>query len=205
MSIQAKQKHPAKSKAQAIREAIKQLQGDGRDVTTATILALLPGFGVKDATAKDINYSTPWRELREMKKSGLLPTPASRPAPVEEAEPVETRPERNGISKGDAVRQALATLGADAKPKAVIEHVKQTHGLDVSAQTVSNLMASQGAPTKRRGRPRKVEAVVVTVSEVLPPRKAAAGDISLEDIRAVKELTERIGAEKVMQLAEVLA
>jgi len=36
----AKAKQPTKSKAQAIREAIEQLQAEGRDVTTAAILAI---------------------------------------------------------------------------------------------------------------------------------------------------------------------
>ena len=64
------------------------------------------------------------------------------------------------------------------------------------------VMASNSAPVavakpagkrkKKLGRPKKVVA-------------AGGASISLDDIRAVKELAEKIGAEKVKQLAQVLA
>ena len=188
-----KSKTPPKSKAQGIREAIEKLQSESREITTAAILSLLPGLGVKDAKATDIYYSTPWKELRDKEKS-TTPEPAAEVLGV-----VAPAPATDGIKKSEAIGQAFDTLGGDAKPKAVIEHVKQTFGMDVSSQLVSNYKATKGKKSlKKRGRPAKAP------KDTVAPR-AFSGDISLEDIRLVKELAENMGAEKVRQLAEILA
>jgi hypothetical protein len=60
----------------------------------------------------------------------------------------------------------------------------------------------------KRGRPaaRPVPATIAAARTTPPPApKAAAGGISMEDIRAVKDLVARIGADRVQELAGVLA
>jgi hypothetical protein len=156
---------PPKSKAQAIREAIGILQSEGRDITTAAILSLLPSLGINNAKANDISNSAPWKELREKEKSDKSGT--SRRTPTSEAGAASPAPTTPGITKTEAVGQAFKKLGGDAKPKTVIEYVKKTYGLDVSPRTVSNFKALQAKQTAVTGtppsRPPEVEAVVVAV------------------------------------------
>jgi len=52
---------------------------------------------------------------------------------------------------------------------------------------------------KARRKKRKV------TGEAKAPAAARAGGITMEDIQAVKELANRLGADKLRQLAEVLA
>ena len=199
----AKAMQPAKSKAQAIRESIEHLQAEGREITTAAILALLPERGINGAKSTDIYYSTPWKELKAKEKASPPEAEASASTPEANAAPTEEAPENKRLSKGDAVRQALATLGKKAKPREVIALVKEQHGFDVSYQTVLNV---KGAPKKkvsgmRLDRTARIEAE----TEPRSARPAAAGDISLEDIRMVRELAERLGVDKVQQLVKVLS
>ena len=58
------------------------------------------------------------------------------------------------------------------------------------------VMPAKTAAPKKLGRPKAAPAA---------PAASGTTDISLEDIRAVKTLTDRIGADKVRQLAQVLA
>jgi (p)ppGpp synthase/HD superfamily hydrolase len=193
-----KNEAPPKSKAETVREAIDTLVSQKREVATAAVLALLQSQGIKNVKPMDIYQSDAWKELRDKEKAA-----SATPEPKKAA--AAPQPDNGGITKTEAVKQALAKLGQDAKPSAVIEHVKKAHGLDVSAQTVSNLKALQAKKpavmAKRRGRPPKTPAS--TPARTVSIRSTAG--VSLEDIRAVKELADRIGAEKVAQLAEVLA
>jgi hypothetical protein len=185
-----------KSKAQAVREAIETLLSQKRDITVAAVLALLQSQGVKNAKPIDVYQSETWKALRDKEKA----------ATAAAATPAASAPPSGGITKTQAVKQAFARLGSDAKPAAVIDYVKKTHGLDVSPQTVSNLKALQAkrpATAKRRGRPPKEQAKRAPAHKATPAK--STGGISLDDIRAVKELAARIGAEKLAQLAEVLA
>jgi hypothetical protein len=52
-------------------------------------------------------------------------------------------------------------------------------------------------PAKKRGRPKELGTA--------PTARSTAGEISFDDIVAVKAVVDRLGAEKVRQLAEVLA
>jgi protein-disulfide isomerase-like protein with CxxC motif len=189
----------AKSKAQVVNEAIETLIRQGRDVTTAAVLALAQAQGITNARPIDVYQSDAWKKLRDKEKAAVQPAAAEpRAAAVSPAKARE-------LSKTEAIKRAFAALGRDAKPAAVIEHVKKSYGLDVSAQTVSNLKArlakKTGATGKRRGRPPKARS---GASRAAAPRRAMAG-VSLEDIRAVKALVDRIGADTVRLVAEVLA
>ena len=112
------------------------------------------------------------------------------------------RPKKSkGISKMEAVRQAIGKMGKDIKPPAILSFVKENYNLDMSYDMASNykglILKKRGG--KRRGRkPGRKPAAVATNG-----RKA--GGITLADIEAVKALADRLGAEKVRQLAAVLA
>ena len=105
-----------------------------------------------------------------------------------------------GLTKKEGVERALAELVRDAQPLAIQQHIKERYGLDMERSHISNYktnLLKQGAG--RRTAVRKSE------GRAAAPSPAAANGFSLDEIRAVKEIVDRIGAEKVRQLAEALA
>jgi len=109
---------------------------------------------------------------------------------------------KDGISKIEAVRQAIAKLGKDAKPPEILSFVKENFGVTMSYDMASNYKSTALKKKKgKRGRkpgPKPAAAVPTANGH-------SNGSISLEDISAVKALADRLGAEKVWQLAKVLA
>jgi hypothetical protein len=100
------------------------------------------------------------------------------------------------ITKKEAVRRALAELGVDAMPLEIKGYLKKNFNIDMDSQNISNYKSSLKAETKSApSRPTEAKPTVAT----------AAGGFSLEEIQAVKEVADRIGADKVRQLAEVLS
>jgi hypothetical protein len=98
-----------------------------------------------------------------------------------------------------AVRQALKRLGGEAKPKALGELIRDQFHVTMEPTLISNYKstilrkaAGQSKVMRKPGR-----------STVL--RSMAASGFTLEEIQAVKQVVEQIGAEKVQQLAAVLA
>ena len=115
-----------------------------------------------------------------------------------------TRAENGGVSQADMVREALAALGADAKPRAIQEFVQQKHGKELSRIIISNYKSNMkkgrlgglngggvGGGGRRRGRP--------------PAGGGDGGSVRLEDLEAVRGLVGRLGADNVRRLVEVLA
>jgi hypothetical protein len=60
------------------------------------------------------------------------------------------------------------------------------------------------ARTKAKTPARKLSPAPASRTNSAPPRKVATGGISLGDVEAVKGLVDKIGADKVEQLARVL-
>jgi hypothetical protein len=123
------------------------------------------------------------------------------------------RPSKEGgISKMEAVRQAIATLGKDAKPADILPFIKTNYGVEMSPEMAYNYKSTalKQLGLKRRGRKpgrKPADVAAVAVPEPANGRRKAAVSvrISIEDIQAVKALADRIGAEKVQKLAAVLA
>jgi hypothetical protein len=108
----------------------------------------------------------------------------------------------NGTSKLDAMRQAVAKLGKDAPLADLLTFIKQTFGITLERGLAYNYKSLVSNPTAAKPKGKKPGRK--------PGKKAAANGrnavaITLEDIQAVKALADRIGAEKVAQLAKVLA
>jgi hypothetical protein len=113
------------------------------------------------------------------------------------------RPKKETISKLDAMRQAVAKLGKDAPLADLLKAIKQDFGITLDrglAYNYKSIVSSQTTATtgKRKGRKpgRKPAAAATNSSKVVA--------ISIDDIRAVKVLADRIGADKVQRLAQVL-
>ena len=103
------------------------------------------------------------------------------------------------MSKMDAMRKALRRMGDDAKPLALQEHIKTRFGIDMSPTVISSYKTYL---LKKEGSQSKIIRKAVSES---PRVTKSAPAITLEEISAVKALADRIGAEKVKKLAEVLA
>lgn len=114
------------------------------------------------------------------------------------------RGKKKSTNKMDAMRQALDELGKNAMPKAIQSLVKQKHGIDMSTTLISNYKHHLlgGKRKGKRGRkpgPKPAAGAAVGAGRTGPSK------ITLEDIQAVKKLVDQMGAEKVQQLALVLA
>jgi len=103
------------------------------------------------------------------------------------------------------MRQAVAKLGKDAPLADLIKFIKQTFNMTIDralAYNYKSLVSSQVAG-KRRGRKPGRKPKAVATAAARNGRRAVA--ITLDDVQAVKALADRLGAEKVAQLAAVLA
>jgi hypothetical protein len=110
-------------------------------------------------------------------------------------------PGNSGVNKIDAVRGALAELGKDAMPADIQKAVKDKHGMELPTSLISNYKSYlHGKGKKKTGRKPGPKPAATA-----PVANANADSISLDDIRAVKALADKLGAEKVQQLARVLA
>jgi hypothetical protein len=102
-----------------------------------------------------------------------------------------------GISKMDAIRQSLDKLGDDAMPLQIKDHLKSKFGIDTDTTLISTYKSTilrEKKSKKPLGRH--------------PRGKAAASSteaVTMEDIKVLKELTDRLGVDQVGELAEVLA
>src|SRR5437660_1560452 len=111
-------------------------------------------------------------------------------------------PNGTAANKMDAVRQALGELGRDAQPADIQGFLKARFGLDMKANMISSYKSSLLRKGAKRGRPgRKPKGEGAPAS---PPARGA-GAISLRDLRALKELADRIGGTKLRELAELVS
>jgi hypothetical protein len=121
------------------------------------------------------------------------------------------------LTKMEAVRRAVAQLGKDAKASEVHGWVKDKLGVEMTIAHVHNCMSEirKQAKKKRAGKraARKLAAAASASTPAAqprpasPPRPAAGGSggISLEDIEAAKGLLERVGADRLRALIDLLA
>src|SRR5438876_8539885 len=99
---------------------------------------------------------------------------------------------KEGISKMEAVRRTLAKLGNEAMPLDIQKHLKSEFGIDMDTSMISNYKSA----VKTAGKSAVIRAPAA--------RKAAstnsrAGGITLEEIRAVKAVVDKFGAERVRE------
>ena len=106
------------------------------------------------------------------------------------------------ISKMDAMRQAIKELGYDATTVRYQKFVTSRCGLDIDTNTVSTYKSSI-----KREQAKKSALIPAPAAPAPAPAAeptAPVSGFSLDEIQAVKELADKIGAEKVKQLVEVL-
>jgi hypothetical protein len=123
---------------------------------------------------------------------------------TKKADTVPQQEQGNGAAptKTGAVEQALDALGRKAKPRAIRNWILDNLHMDVTTSLISNIKSTLKKRGRRKvGRPRKEDAGAPAAPVAREPRE---GGISVDDVKAVKELTSRIGADQVKQLAEML-
>jgi len=107
-------------------------------------------------------------------------------------------------SKMDAVRQALNSLGRDAKPPALDSYIREHFGMSIPHNMISSyksqLRSKKGGKGGRRGRPPASESAK-TMNAVAEERQR----VSFKDLQEVKNLAGRLGIAKLQKLVEVLA
>ncbi len=125
----------------------------------------------------------------------------------------------SGVNKLEAVRQVIKTRGQETKAAEIVKFVKSEHGATISIDLASNYKSTALKQLGLKGKGKlydrlepgwKTAAVasngeVATVNVATAAPRTSGGGITLEDIAAVKKLVDQIGAEKVKQLAQVLA
>jgi hypothetical protein len=116
---------------------------------------------------------------------------------------------KGGMTKVEAVRQALAELGPDAKPTQIQGHVKDKFGIEMSRDHVS---VTKRQILKKAAGKKKTPAQASAARQAgpaVPPQataaKRASPGIGLDDIEAVKGLLERVGANALHKLIDVMA
>src|SRR5262249_13180363 len=107
-------------------------------------------------------------------------------------------------SKTEAVRRALDGLGPDAMPLAIREHVRKQFGVEISPKAVSiskTKLLREGRKRRKPGPRAKVQRTPPAAS----PRAGGHGEVTIRDLRAVKELSERVGPARLRELLDLLA
>ena len=109
------------------------------------------------------------------------------------------------ISKMEAMRRTLAQLGQDAKPLEIQAYVESEFGIDMNTNVISayKSMLKAKKPAAKAAKAATAPAANGAKAAHAPASKPAGG-ISMDDIRAIKEMADRIGANKVKELADVL-
>jgi hypothetical protein len=103
----------------------------------------------------------------------------------------------DGISNMEAVRRALGVLGPKARPPEIGAYVQQHFGKVIPPNHISSYKSTLTRKARKPGRPR--------VGADGDGRADGASDVlTLKDLRAIKELANRIGVARFRELVEVL-
>jgi hypothetical protein len=111
------------------------------------------------------------------------------------------------VNKLGKVRETLGVLGKDARPVEIQEYLKKNFNIDMNTAYVSKYksLALKQLKAKRRGRKPAMAGAGPAPAPVAKVSRTAVSDLSLEDIRTIKELSGRLGATKVCELVDLVA
>lgn len=129
------------------------------------------------------------------------PTAVSKTKPPTKAAPAKKPAADASISKMEAVRRVLSSSGKDTMPLEIQDQLKKQFNIKMDPTVISTYKSS----ILKKGTPKKAVKLGRPTGSSVKSVKASGDGISIEDIQAVKSLAERIGVEKLRQLAEVLA
>jgi hypothetical protein len=129
-----------------------------------------------------------------------------------------------GMTKWEAVKRALATLGQDAKPLAIQSHVRDKYKIQMTAGHVSTYKkklakkAAASTLTPRKAAPapshapangRAAASRPPAPTAVAPPADRVPGPkgdvVRIQDVLLTKDLLDRVGAHRLRVLIDALA
>jgi hypothetical protein len=132
--------------------------------------------------------------------------PNKKQEPADGAAKSMGRKKGNGVNKMQCVREALAELGNEAQPKDIQDLLKRKFGLDMNTKFISTYKSSiLREAAKKGGAAPKASSPAAAPPKTSLKVAGTNGGISVEDIRAVKGLVDKIGAGTVKELADVLS
>jgi hypothetical protein len=102
------------------------------------------------------------------------------------------------VTKMDAVRGALKKLGRKASPQDIRVFIRSEFNVAMEPTLISNYKSHLIRKARRRRLKTRGQAAAVTPAP-------ATGGFSLDDIQAVRQVVQQIGADKVQELVAVLA
>jgi len=113
-----------------------------------------------------------------------------------------------GPNKMGLVREAIAALGGDPKPKEIYDHIK-TSGVDIPTAMISSyksMIMKKGSKRKGPGRPPKAEKAMASSSSNNAASSSGSGSSGVfDDVIAVSNLIKKHGASKLSDLIKLLA
>ena len=108
----------------------------------------------------------------------------------------KSKKEHGVPSKMQLVRNAITALGADAKPLAIQNHVKENGGIDLPSGMISSyksmIQKKDGAPSKRSS----------NVSS--GGTGGGHGTFSIDDLERIQALINSVGAPQLLKLVHAL-
>jgi hypothetical protein len=108
---------------------------------------------------------------------------------------------KKNMTKAEAVRRAVAELGRDAERTELQGHIKTKYGIEMSLNHIS--VEKRKALKKPAAAKRPAQVSAARTAEPKPAANRHA--VSLNDIAATKSLVERVGADSLKELIDVLA
>ena len=124
-----------------------------------------------------------------------------------EPQPTDAAPAGNGRRRGipgvnmmECVRQALAQLGYDAKPMQIQKHLRRKFKLNMNPKMISTY---KGSILRKEARQSGLMSSPAAWAPA-PVRRPSGADETVEEVRAVKNLGDRLGPDKVRALLDVL-
>jgi hypothetical protein len=117
----------------------------------------------------------------------------------------ETANGSKGVSKMDAVRQALRELGRKAKPLKIQAFIKDNFKIDMTPDHISNykstILKGKGKKSGKQGRPK---ATAATAAKPAGGNAKGGSGLAPEDVANVKTLVRRFGSDSLKKLIDVL-
>jgi hypothetical protein len=211
------------TKSEAVRRAIADL---GPDAKPAQLRGHIRAKYHVDMTPGHVKVERQKCLKRLGQARPAAPEPAAARPAASQAQPEGTPPGKaapGGMSKREAVRQALAELGEGATPTQLRGHILGKFGIEMSADHISTEKgilrrkkvaaakpaAARTAAARSTARPSAARQAGPGKAAPKPQFVAAPpGDgraIGLEDIETAKGLVERLGADSLKKLIDVLA
>jgi hypothetical protein len=115
-----------------------------------------------------------------------------------------------GISKMEAVRQALSDLGKDAYPVKIQQHIKDKFNIAMSTAHISNYKTYLMRKHSKKAKSAAAKSAAQKPAGMHGERHVGSingkiSKISLNDIEAAKLLVGRVGAKSLKALIDLLA